>query len=708
MRDLDPVLVHHIVNSLGWRDLRPLQREAAAPLLAGEDVLLLAPTAGGKTEAAVFPLLSRMATGRWTGTSVLYLCPLKALLNNLLPRLERYAEWLGRRAAVWHGDVAASRRRAILADRPDILLTTPESLEAMLVSTRVDHRQFFADLRAVVVDEVHAFAGDDRGWHLLAVIERLTHLVGRRPQRIGLSATVGNPGELLTWLQGTGAGVRPATVVAPDLDAVPDHHPAPAAAPAPSPDVELDYVGSLTSAATVIAALHGGEKRLVFCESRQAVEELGQLLREQGLTTFLSHASLSADERRRSEQAFAEARDCVIVSTSTLELGIDVGDLDHVIQIDAPSTVASFLQRLGRTGRRPGTTGNCLFLVRDGDALVQAAALLLLWGRGWVEPVVAPPEPRHIVAQQLLALCLQEHRIGDQLWSQWWNGLAPFGPGAEPILRHLIQHGYLDRDSGMLFIGPQAEKTFGRRHFMELTAVFTGPPEFTVLLGRTELGRIDPSLLTEEAHGDRRLLLGGRSWRVTYIDWRRRRCFVEPADGGGKARWLQRGWAGLGFELTRAMREVLLGTDPPVQLTHRAAGRLAAERDEQSPLVHPGGSVIVRDDQGELRWWTWAGFRANATLAATLGEVVDPVQRFDDRQIRLRQDLTPQVWRDLVADAAHRLCLPDISERALDGLKFSAALPHRLAMATLAARLSDLSGATTVLGEPCRFVCLST
>jgi ATP-dependent Lhr-like helicase len=706
VKDLDPVLVHHIVNSLGWRDLRRLQREAVAPLLAGQDALLLAPTAGGKTEAAVFPLLSRMTAGGWTGTSVLYLCPLKALLNNLLPRLERYAEWLGRRVALWHGDVVASRRRAILADRPDILLTTPESLESMLVSINVDHRQFFADLRAVVVDEVHAFAGDDRGWHLLAVLERLTHLVGRQPQRIGLSATVGNPEQLLSWLQGTGAGVRPAAVVAPDLDAVRDAVPGLPSAPtmAPSSEVELDYVGSLDNAATVIAALHAGEKRLVFCESRQTVEELGQLLREQGLTTFLSHASLSADERRRSEQAFAEARDCVIVSTSTLELGIDVGDLDRVIQIDTPSTVASFLQRLGRTGRRPGTTGNCLFLVRDGDALVQAAALLLLWGRGWVEPVVAPPEPRHLVAQQLLALCLQEHRIGDRLWPQWWNGLAPFGPGAEPILRHLIAHNYLDSDGGMLFVGPQAEKTFGRRHFMELTAVFTGPPEFTVLLGRTELGRIDPSLLTEEVHGDRRLLLGGRSWRVTYIDWRRRRCFVEPADGGGKARWLQRGWAGLGFELTRTMRDVLLGADPPVRLTHRAVSRLASERDTRSPLVHPGGSVIVRDQQGDLRWWTWAGFRANATLAATLGELVDPVQRFDDLQIRLRQDLTPQAWHDLVADAAQRLCLPDISERALEGLKFSAALPHRLAMATLAARLADLSGATAVLAEPVRFV----
>lgn len=320
--------------------------------------------------------------------------------------------------------------------------------------------------------------------------------------------------------------------------------------------------------------------------------------------------------------------------------------------------------------------------------------------------MVAPPEPRHIVAQQLLALCLQEHRVGDRLWPAWWNGLPPFGPSAEPIVRHLLQHGFLDSDGGMLFIGPQAEKTFGRRHFMELTAVFTGPPEFTVLLGRAELGRIDPSLLTEEVRGDRRLLLGGRSWRVTYIDWRRR-CFVEPADGGGKARWLQRGWVGSGFELTRAMREVLLGADPPVRLTGRALQQLAAERDQRSHLVHPGGTVIVRDNDGDLRWWTWAGFRANATLTATLGEVVDPVQRFDDLQIRLRADLTPRAWRDLVADAAERLCLPEVSRKALEGLKFSAALPDRLATATLASRMADSPGAAAVLGEPSRFVSVS-
>lgn len=131
---LDPALAHHIVNALGWRSLRPLQEAAVAPLLGGEDALLLAPTAGGKTEAAVFPLLTRMNRHGWKGTSVLYVCPLKALLNNLHPRLRTYAEWLGRSAELWHGDVTTPRRRRILTDRPDILLTTPESLESMLVS----------------------------------------------------------------------------------------------------------------------------------------------------------------------------------------------------------------------------------------------------------------------------------------------------------------------------------------------------------------------------------------------------------------------------------------------------------------------------------------------------------------------------------------------------------------------------------------------
>lgn len=691
MTVLHPTLAHHVANTLGWPRLRPLQAEALAPLSAGLDALLVAPTAGGKTEAVVFPLLSTMEERRWSGLSVIYVCPLKALLNNLLPRLQGYATWLGRRVEVWHGDVSASRRQSILRDPPDVLLTTPESLEAMLIGTRVDHRRLMRDLRTVVVDEVHAFAKDDRGWHLLCVLERLTRLAGRPLQRVGLSATVGNPAELLSWLQGSGTG-RPARVIAPE-----------AVTGSRSPDIELDHVGSVANAARVIAALHAGEKRLVFCDSRRMVEELGETLRGHGVTTFLSHASLSADERRRAEEAFAQARDCVIVSTSTLELGVDVGDLDRVVQINAPRSVASFLQRLGRTGRRSATTRNCLLLALGRDDLLAAAGLLHLWGTGHVEPVQPPPDPRHIVAQQLLALTLQEGRVGDSLWPDWWNGLSPFEfRSARPVLDHLIAEGFLERDGGMLLIGPKAEQRFGHRHFMDLTAVFTAPPEFTVMHGGVEIGRIGPALLTTSVQGPRLLLLAGRTWKVDWIDWKRRRCFADPVEGtGGEARWASAALGGASFALARAMRDVALGANPPVRLTRRAVDALARVRAEIAHTVHPDGTVIVRED-GDLHWWTWAGYRGNATLKATLGSLADPVQRVEDLHVRLRADLTGPLRR---ADLrALHLRHPQVDDRALNGLKFNTALPRELAVDTLAARMADFSAAVSVLGESTRLL----
>ena len=389
---LHPALQHHIVNSLGWRSLRSLQDQTIEPILAGEHVLAMAPTAGGKTEAAIFPILSKMLTEDSRGLTVIYLCPLRALLNNLHLRLGSYADLVGRRVGLWHGDVTQSQRKQLLADPPDILLTTPESLEAMLVSTGVDHHAWLAQLRTVVIDEAHAFAADDRGWHLLAVLARITRLAGHELQRIALSATIGNPDEVLDWL--TTGCTAPARVINPPVtDAI-------------QPDVTLDYVGSLDNAALVISRLHRGAKRLAFVDSRARAEQLASALRQRDVTTFVSHGSLGLDERRQAEQAFAEARDCVIVATSTLELGIDVGDLDHVIQIDAPPTVASMLQRLGRTGRRAGTSRNMTVLATSDDALLLAAAVLLRWSEGYVEPTVPPPLPLHLIGQQVLALTL--------------------------------------------------------------------------------------------------------------------------------------------------------------------------------------------------------------------------------------------------------------------------------------------------------------
>lgn len=221
-----------------------------------------------------------MLTENWTGLSVLYLCPIKALLNNLDVRLSGYCDLVGRRSGIWHGDIKDAEKRSVLRDAPDCLLTTPESLEVMLVSRRTDEEALFRNLRVVIVDEIHSFAGDDRGWHLLALLERLTRLAGREIQRIGLSATVGNPAGLLDWLSGHCQGER--VVIAPE-DTV-----------RAKAEVELDFVGNLDNAAVVISRLHRGEKRLVFSDSRSRTEQLAARLRAGGVQTYVSHSSLTA------------------------------------------------------------------------------------------------------------------------------------------------------------------------------------------------------------------------------------------------------------------------------------------------------------------------------------------------------------------------------------------------------------------------------
>lgn len=670
---LDSALEYHVVNSLGWPALRPLQTAAVEPLVSGNDALLVAPTAGGKTEAALFPLLTRMLAGNWTGTSIIYVTPLRALLNNLLPRLEQYTAWLGRTVGLWHGDVGQGERRRITVERPDILLTTPESLEAILVSAGRDHRAFFADIRAVVVDEIHSFAASDRGWHLLGVLERVQQISPHPMQRIGLSATVGNPEQLLEWLQGS-ATSRPRKVV----EAFAPHNES-------SPEITLDYVGSLTNAAVVISRMHRGEKRLVFCGARADAEELAFELRQHGVTTFVSHSSLSTAERRISERAFAEATNCVIVATSTLELGIDIGDLDRVIQIDAPMSVASLLQRLGRTGRRLGNVRNMLVLATSDSAFLRAAGLLLLWSRGYVEPVITPPAPHHIGAQQLLALALQEGAYGRGAWNEWWSNL-PFMAGAEEILNHLLQENFLVEDHGLLMIAPRAEKEFGRRNFMDLLASFTADLELTVLVGQKEIGSVSPLSVTKSESGDvQYLLLAGRSWFVETVDWEKKRIHVSEDSTKGRSLWSSPG-AGEPYHLCRAQREVLLGSTSEVAISARGERALTRIRDELASTVDPAGNVLQdqEDDRG-TRFWTWAGQAANATLAGALGTELGVKDQY--------MDLPPGVGVSEIREVDVTGAVPVIDERAVTVLKFSSAVPRNLALKAISARVADEDGA---------------
>jgi ATP-dependent Lhr-like helicase len=697
---LHPALQYHVVNTLGWSSLRPVQLLAIEAVLQGENLVVLAPTAGGKTEAAFLPLLSCTLREDWQGLSVLYVSPIKALLNNQQERLERYYRMVGRRAEVWHGDVSPAIKRRLAADPPDCLLTTPESLEVMLVSGGVRHERLFANVRALVVDEVHAFASDDRGWHLLAVLQRIRRLAGRDIQRLGLSATVGNPQDLLDWL--SAGSDRLGRVINPADPAVPGSSPA--------AEVMVDYVGSTENAARVIATLHHGEKRLVFCDSRSRVEQLGSVLRGQGVETFVSHSSLSLDERRLAERAFAQGRDCVIVATSALELGIDVGDLDRVIQIDAPATVSSFLQRMGRTGRRPGTKRNCLFLATTEEGLLRAAALVRMWAAGHVEPALAPPRPLHILAQQLMALALQEGGIGRHEWFSWVAAVPAFRdltPGeVEAPVAWMLDQEILWDDAGLLWLGHQGQDRYGRKNFLELFSVFTSPPEFTVLYGEQELGSVhEVTFVARQDGAPIVLLLAGRSWRLTHLDWKRRQALVEPNDQGGRSRWRGQGQV-LGYALCQAIRAILARDDEDVHWSRRARQYLAEVRLEY-PWASSEHTSLVLNRQEEWHWWTFAGGKANAGLAHGLSKTLSGRVSWDNFAVRMPagpKGEEVEAAIQALRGAAKEGVVADVDEEALQGLKFAGCLPPGLAAAVVRARLADPAGVADVLDNPVRTV----
>jgi len=598
---LSPALQHHIVNSLRWPDLRPVQRLTIDAVLDGHNCVVLAPTAGGKTEAALFPVISRMDLDRLAPVSALYIAPIRALLNNQEPRLSALTGFVGRRAFKWHGDVSASRRRRMLDEPADLLATTPESLEAMLIGTSVPPQRLLSNLRVVVVDEVHAFATDDRGAHLVALLERIQRIAGFDLQRIGLSATIGDPERVVTWL--AGSSQRALRVIDPGQRRA-------------EADLTLDHVGSLANAATVIERLHPGTKRLVFADSRRRVEELGRELDRKGVDVHVAHSSLAVSERVAAERAFEQGTNCVIVATSAMELGIDVGDVDHVLQIDAPSTVSSFLQRMGRTGRRSGTMPNCTFLALEDDGVLVGAGLIQLYRQGFVEPAAPANRAFHILAHQALALALQRHGVEVEEWWSWLDGAACFAAVShaerDALIGHMVRERILSEIDGRLVLGDRGQKLYGGRNFMDLYAVFSTPPLFRVVWGSQEIGTVDAAFVQHRDVDDFAFVLGSKPWRVTHIDWRRGVCAVVPSPEAGLPRWKGQPRF-LSWDLCQSMRRILTSDEPDEAWSARARLALRGIRAEHAFLRDVRQPII--EDRDRLTWWTFAGGRANTLLA---------------------------------------------------------------------------------------------
>jgi ATP-dependent helicase Lhr and Lhr-like helicase len=452
-------------------------------------------------------------------------------------------------------------------------------------------------------------------------------------------------------------------------------------------DVTIDFVGNLENAAKVLKILHRGEKRLVFCDSRARTEELAAYLRSEGVSTFVSHSSLSAEQRRDAESAFREARDCVIVATSTLELGIDVGDLDRVIQLDAPGTVASFLQRLGRTGRRAGTHRNCLFLATSRAALLRASALVLLWREGYVEPLSPPPKPLHVVAQQLMTLVLQQGGIGRSAWREWLLQLLPSmqitEEDVESTLTHMLYRQILVLDGGILGMGAEGERLYGGRNFMDLLSVFDTPPVFTVLCGSRDLGTVHP-LSFRRSDGEPAILsLGGLSWQVTHVDFAHKTAQVVPSEHFGRSRWLGETQP-LSYNMCQAIRRILLGNGPTEAWSRRALAEMNQTIAETNCAAPDALVVEVDGGTGHTTWWTFAGLLANSQLT----DAFTPLGgRPDNLSITINQAVVPrhfqeQLEPDLAGFGPARVDPADL-------VKFQECLPDQLLFQMQASRSSD-------------------
>ena len=537
---IDPRLVA-AVGRRGIHEPTEIQRLALPTILGESDALLLSPTGTGKTEAVLLPLLTRRLADPTPPISILYVTPLRALNRDLEQRLVALAEEVGLTAAVRHGDTTPSARLAQSRRPPDLLVTTPETLQVLLVGTRL--RAALAHVRAVVVDEVHELVGSDRGAQLGVTLERLDALAGRKVRRIGLSATVGNPEAVVRFLSPAprSVAVRAATVRR-ELDLV-AMRPVPPEVPI-DPDLARELKAEpplLDALRTVEAEIRAHATTLVFVNTRRTAEGLAARLQRLApdLPIAVHHGSLSREVREAAEREFRGGRLRGLVATSSLELGIDIGAVDHVVQFGSPHQVGRLVQRVGRSGHRLGRTIHGTVLALDDDDLEEAAVLARRAAAGLVEPVAWRTTNRLAAAQQIVAaLRANGPTERDRLVAE----LRPAAAVADlsdaewdDLLAYLAGLGLARRDGPRLAPG---RGTLARFYaFLSLI-----PDERTYRLrdiaSRTVIGTLDERFVLTQilAQPEEIFLLHGRTWKV--VEYRDGELLVEGVhELGQEPRW---------------------------------------------------------------------------------------------------------------------------------------------------------------------------
>ena len=633
-----PTLQEVLISGLGWSSLRPVQEETYRAVSGGCDVVVLAPTAGGKTESAFIPVLDRLLKDGTSGIAAIYISPLKALINDQEDRIRQICERAGLSVASQHGDVAARDRWKFTreGELPHILLTTPESLEVLLGDP--ESRHAFSRVRFVIIDEIHAFMETDRGVHLRCLLDRLefasTTAGPARTliQRIGLSATVGNPQELLAWMS------------SPDRKQQLVQIPSPASPRQFSFVIEREFSAQVRAVARAVF----GKKALVFVDSRSFAEKLIGPLSEEVPNVYLHHSSVSPEDRAAAEEAFSGSGGVCTICTSTMELGIDIGDLDLVVQYGAPKSVASFLQRLGRTGRR-GKPAAMVFLLATPCDLLISAAVIESAMRHESEPLAAPDAAWHVLVQQLFLLLRNRMSLGKTAIISSIHALTPFSSVSSGtislLLDHLTENAYLMRDGDLYMIGPAAERELGKSNWLALISVISDSGGYlAVLPDGTVVGTLDPRFVAGDP--GKTFSFTGKNWRLLFRDDAHRRVLVEPS-AAGRGDLKRPFWSGGGS--AESADSTPLVCRSVATLLSRGTTLLplpAAQKEMLDELLRmlPGdfqpGRIHVRCEPEALGWSvvvaTFLGIRANMVVSRLMKNRLAPGHTIRYTQFAIR------------------------------------------------------------------------
>ena len=719
LQQLDP-LVCRWIGRQGWHDLHPIQKLAIGPILEHkDDVIISASTAAGKTEAAFLPVLTyiRRNQEHLSGVQVLYISPLKALINDQARRLADMAESLGIKITPWHGDVAVNKKANLLKNPAGIVLITPESLESLLINQSTIFKKAFKDLSYIVIDEFHALMGAERGYQLQSQLHRIENLIQKVPVRIAISATFSNDiGSVASYLRANNSTINCQLVTSNQHTTaalavkILGYQIAKLEVAEPRLLLPMMHDVAIEAVAHDIYRLLRGKNNLVFTNSRADTEKLANSLSKlchKGRVPnefFPHHGSLSKELRETLEHRLQDGRlPTTAICTSTLELGIDISDVQSIAQFAPPSSVASLRQRLGRSGRRDGCAVLRLFIPEYDaaihrlatmlceDTVISAASINLLLQR-WYEPPLQQEYAFSTLIQQTLSVIASYGSVSAANLYELLCKTGPFALTTPQMYAQLLRSlGSFDLivqlQDGTLTLGVEGEHLVSNYEFF---AAFNNNRDYRIDHDGRTIGRIPLLVALKE---DDTFLFAGKAWRVTYFNEQKRVIGVKPSQS--KATGLP--LSGMGGLVHDAIREEMLriyltGEVPPC--LDQKALRNFEEGRECFFNLGLERKVLVEGPMG-IALFPWKGDRILDTVVLMLNKASIAANRTNSHieleyasMANLKSAVTSILFKGEVEPTE---LLTKVKN--LDWEKFNCYLPQELKYITYAHTHLNISGA---------------